>query len=207
MNPTFYNIADLLAHLNCADASALERRVYKSTECGAWVAIEAPGKDKCGMRAQTWSARINNGIAGPRVLSVRRKGRRAIDPTTAPGYVRDFLLMNPDRRMRLDWGELPTAGNGREILSTRTAGATQRVVTFKVDAPIERPHAGGVRLGSIVEGSDAEVAPVLLRFPFTLDQWEAAIEAIEDEADRLWREENGDENDDRIEYDRDGHPI
>lgn len=206
MNPTFRDITDLLAHLGCADLNDLQRRVYKTTECGAWVALEAPGRDKCGMRAQTWAARINNGILGPRVVSVRRKGRRAIDPTTAPAYVRDFLLMNPDNRMRLDWSDLPDRPTDY-ILSVTTAGSIQRIVTFKVDAPIERPHAGGVRLGSIVEGSDAEVAPVLLRFPFTPDQWEAAIEAIEDEADRLWREENSTENDDRIEYDRDGHPI
>lgn len=48
----------------------------------------------------------------------------------------------------------------------------------------------GITLGSIVEGSDAEVWPVVLRYPFTADDYDAAISAIEDQADELWTAAN-----------------
>lgn len=52
--------------------------------------------------------------------------------------------------------------------------------------------AGGVVIGSIVEGSDAEVQPKVLLFPFTQEHLDWAVEQIEEEADRLWREANED---------------
>lgn len=51
----------------------------------------------------------------------------------------------------------------------------------------------GVRVGSIVEGSDACVEPVELAFPFTEAQWDEAIQNVEAEAERLWTETHGEE--------------
>lgn len=48
----------------------------------------------------------------------------------------------------------------------------------------------GVELGSIVEGSDAEVGPYMLRFPFTDEQFWSAVDGIDDEAHILWEESN-----------------
>ena len=47
-----------------------------------------------------------------------------------------------------------------------------------------------VAVGSIVEGSDVEVSPRDLDFPFTAAQWEEAVEAVEEEADFYWRRDN-----------------
>jgi hypothetical protein len=46
----------------------------------------------------------------------------------------------------------------------------------------------GVRVGSIVEGSDACVDPVELRFPFSEKDWSEAIDYVEGEASLLWDE-------------------
>lgn len=48
----------------------------------------------------------------------------------------------------------------------------------------------GVTVGSIVEGSDVEVCPRYLDFPFTAAQWGEAVEGVEDEADFYWRRDN-----------------
>ena len=51
-------------------------------------------------------------------------------------------------------------------------------------------HDDGIQLGSIVEGSDAEVITDSLRYPFTERQLQETIDYIEAEADMLWREAN-----------------
>jgi hypothetical protein len=50
------------------------------------------------------------------------------------------------------------------------------------------PHA--VAVGSIVEGSDAEVGPVRLVYPFTAADFWAALDEINAEACALWHEAN-----------------
>ncbi len=48
----------------------------------------------------------------------------------------------------------------------------------------------GVAVGSIVEGSDVEVGPTDLAFPFTAAEWDKAVEGINDEADFYWHRDN-----------------
>jgi len=48
----------------------------------------------------------------------------------------------------------------------------------------------GISVGSIVEGSDAEVGPVRLYFPFTNEQLWDAVQEINDEACAFWDEAN-----------------
>ncbi len=50
----------------------------------------------------------------------------------------------------------------------------------------------GVKIGSIVEGSDHEVTPVTLSWPFTQAQFEEAVGSINDEASAAWEEANED---------------
>jgi hypothetical protein len=49
-----------------------------------------------------------------------------------------------------------------------------------------------VRLGSIVEGSDFDTATYTLSFPFTIQEFNETIIAIEEEANFLWCEANED---------------
>ena len=55
----------------------------------------------------------------------------------------------------------------------------ETVITFKVQAPILKPHAGGITIGSIVEGSDAEPIPKTLYYPFTEAVLQSAIARVE----------------------------
>jgi hypothetical protein len=48
----------------------------------------------------------------------------------------------------------------------------------------------GVRIGSIVEGSDASATPATLTFPFAKDQFWQAVDHVNDEACALWDEAN-----------------
>jgi hypothetical protein len=51
-------------------------------------------------------------------------------------------------------------------------------------------HAWGIRVGSIVEGCDCGTAAYSLRYPFTAEEYDARIAAIEAEASALWEEAN-----------------
>jgi len=48
----------------------------------------------------------------------------------------------------------------------------------------------GIDIGSIVEGSDVEVGPIALHFPFTSMQLDEAVKEINDEADFYWKRDN-----------------
>jgi len=51
----------------------------------------------------------------------------------------------------------------------------------------------GIEIGSIVEGSDVEVGPIFLRFPFTSDELDVAVKEINDEASFYWKRDNEDD--------------
>lgn len=53
-----------------------------------------------------------------------------------------------------------------------------------------------ILIGSVVEGSDAEVQPLWLKFPFTQEQLQHAVKDVDAEADRMWREANGQDGED-----------
>tara|TARA_Y100001973_G_C5170162_1_gene318557 strand:- start:290 stop:637 length:348 start_codon:yes stop_codon:yes gene_type:complete len=50
----------------------------------------------------------------------------------------------------------------------------------------------GVKVGSIVEGSDAETDVHTIKFPFKMKEFWAALDEVESEAEMLWNEANGD---------------
>ena len=49
----------------------------------------------------------------------------------------------------------------------------------------------GVGLGSIVEGVDEGTQTYALNYPFTIDQLEDALQAVEDEAAEIWKATHG----------------
>ena len=51
----------------------------------------------------------------------------------------------------------------------------------------------GVKVGSIVEGSDAETEVHTLKFPFKLKDFWIALDNVEEEAEMLWNEANIDD--------------
>lgn len=48
----------------------------------------------------------------------------------------------------------------------------------------------GVRVGSIVEGSDVAIGPYELFFPFSTEQWDRLVQQIHREASYYWRRDN-----------------
>lgn len=54
----------------------------------------------------------------------------------------------------------------------------------------------GIKFGSIIEGSEAEVGPYELRFPFEADQVYKILCMIDEEADYLWDRDNNPNNSD-----------
>ena len=48
-----------------------------------------------------------------------------------------------------------------------------------------------VTLGSIVEGVDEGVSPVVLNYPFALDDFWKMLDSVEEEADRIWNLSHG----------------
>jgi len=71
----------------------------------------------------------------------------------------------------------------KEIFKTTECGAWIREVD------------GGVVIGSIVEGSDAEVGPVTLPYPFPVEDFWEKLQDVDNEACRLWEEVNEDWDD------------
>lgn len=47
-----------------------------------------------------------------------------------------------------------------------------------------------VSIGSIVEGSDAEVGPYILTFPFSSQEWDDRVKQVNDEAVAYWHRDN-----------------
>jgi len=49
----------------------------------------------------------------------------------------------------------------------------------------------GITVGSIVEGVDWDVVPITLKYPFKIDSFWEAQQAVEDEADGIWKDTHG----------------
>lgn len=87
-----------------------------------------------------------------------------------------------------EWDPVDVSGS-EQRLSRRVYKSTECGAWAKLDGEI------GVRAGSIVEGSDAEVGPETLLYPFTVADWDAMFERIGKEADALWDEANEHDDD------------
>ena len=209
------NINDFAEHLwvTRLDGRTLEeslsRAVYKGTDCGAWLEVIEPGYYATGKRSTVWTATINRSILGGVVVAIRQKGRKTMtlyDHKTGenpwPKTVKDYLLADDRGVMRLDPEDgLGNAREVRELLNSLKVGddtlrvtrrCLQVIVTFKVGMPVLKAHNGGIRIGTIVEGSDVEplVQPVELYFPFTPQKWGETVGDIESEATYWWNEVN-----------------
>jgi len=180
------NREDLLAYFGARDEAHFQRLLYKRTDCGASVHFLAPGRQRVGTRVEVWSARILGAAGGAYCPMVRRRGRAGQPQREAPEYVKAYLHLDANGSMDVPWElirELRAGENG-VLRVTWQRGCV--MVTFEVVAPVWKAHTGGVAIGSIVEGSDAEVPARELYYPFSSERLEAVIQAVEEEADALW---------------------
>jgi hypothetical protein len=185
---TFRNRQDVLQYFGVDDEKGLSRAIYKSTDCGAWAAFETI---KTSELPEVWVAHIRRSITGPRLISARRKGERSTDRASLPAYVMDYLTVSQDSpKIDLTNEELlALKPNGDDMLKVTIRNHDLDVwVTFQVKRPVLRD---GIAVGSIVEGTDAEVWPEHLTFPFTYDDLDRAIGNVDKAANDIWNETHG----------------
>lgn len=190
-----------------ASKERLDRWIYKGTDCGAWLAIVAPGPKTVRTMDMPVYFSYEPVDGGFRLLEACFYGslpegiiREACDagldhPTWKidlegldASWAFQAACVDPETRMA-DEG-------GREFLAT--CESCDDLAPWIGDLggyeiPTGENHLGGIRVGSIVEGSDAEVTADALMFPFTLADWDQTIDWVEGEVEVLWNEANGDD--------------
>jgi len=180
------NLSDVCSYLGAWTETneSLSRRVYKDTDCGAWAKVEERIKSK--RIQETWS--ITYEKVGGRWLVIRACrpgfagfGFAAQDPEFLwiPVDVRDYFFIGSEHdEMRNS--SLDSLADGKDDYST----------TETVDVQ----HCIGTEfvflVGSIVEGTDAEVSDEVI-LPTTSDRIDAAIAGIESAVDEVWFDTHG----------------
>ena len=90
-----------------------------------------------------------------------------------------------------------TVNNLQDLLSLRGCGEEtlenlqRNVYKYTACGAWVSEGEQGVFLGSIVEGSDQCTMTHNLQYPFTIDQFQDALQAVEDEADEIWKATHG----------------
>ncbi len=120
---------------------------------------------------QTWERHIAEQDATEEGAALHREMLEAL---ISWGWGRAFPIWRDD---------LTEGSIAKRVYKDTSCGAW---VTFNREWPV------GVRLGSIVEGSEATARTQTLEWPFTIDQWDNAIEAIEDDVDAIIAEDGED---------------
>lgn len=82
------------------------------------------------------------------------------------------------------------ASVNRAVYQATDCGAWAKFLPAVPSAGTRHRRSPGVQFGSIVEGSDAEIGPYTLRFPFDVEEMWAILDMIDAEAGRLWHEAN-----------------
>lgn len=201
------NAEDLANVLGASDATekSLSRRVYKGTDCGAWLALvelSRSGKP----RQEKWQVRARLGVGGRIHFHARRnsKGPWLTGGTVGsiPHYVLDFLNAAPgkhyaecgvtaDYRDWADFCDLVGQSPDARVQPKARVGklGLQFILTVEGRGPSStRP---GIRVGSIVEGVDQCAESEELAFPFSEKRFRAAVQSIEDQVDEIWKSTHG----------------
>ena len=217
MNRIFNNLSELMNALGAVyedgqDAEndrRLARRIYKDTSCGAWAKVIPAGMRPGPIGREQWSAVLQLKADGVHVYSVIDEDGKEYDLITAPIDVLAYLCVG-SRVSRMDLGDLDSlkffndpAAYDRDVYRVVDLSPNSKQVTFTLDRRQQIPHAGGVLVGSIVEGSEAEFTCSPLYFPIAEKNWDQAIEWLEGECDLAWREANLPEDEDDDDSSRD----
>lgn len=157
----------------------LSRRVYKDTECGAWAKVVT--RPVLVTEPQSWTARYAK-VDGVWTLAGLSRDGQPHEFSVHGGQVRGYFFW--------DGADL------QEFLEGIAFGQSDFTSTETLDIVLPNGSKTVFVVGSIVEGSDAEVWPIEVTLPCPESSIDAAIEAVEAEADRLWREANPVEGDD-----------
>lgn len=168
-------LEDVCNYLGAAQQTneSLSRRVYKDTDCGAWAKVEE--RTRFETRKETW-----------RVSYARIEGVWQMLAAFREGQPVEFSAMAPNVR-EFYW---PSGVDMQATLDELVPGQSHHEHTEQFDAMYPVGSELVFRVGAIVEGSDAEVAPEEVVLPATGEQIDNAIEIVESAASDLWNEAN-----------------
>jgi hypothetical protein len=164
---------------------SLDRRIYKDTGCGAWAKVSQPGTRATGSHKESWTCyfRKVDGIWERGMFSFN--GDRVID-SKVPRAVLEYFWPPFDSIVP------PVTDNGmQEFLTLEAKGRSSFELTDTVDVPVMVAHQGMFLVGSIVEGTDAEIDADPVYLPCSEDDLDAAVKYVEDEATSIWNETHG----------------
>jgi len=169
-------LADVCAHLGATHPTndSLSHRVYKDTECGAWAKVKERTKYKT--RREKWTVRYVKVDGVWQVLSAFRNNR-PVELSVMPANVREFFLV------------------GSDSMQDDVAALAAPAASYEHTEAMESKYPTGTELvfivGSIVEGTDAEVQPVEVPLPASSKRIDMAITSVEAGARELWMHTHG----------------
>jgi hypothetical protein len=169
---------------------SIERATYKYTDCGAWISHK-PRAERT-ERPERFEVEVVQSIGRVIPRQWRRLGKAWQPLAAAPEGIRQFCEVDPDTRTLADLRAAVIDLHGADAVRYKSSmrDVYRCATTTAASRPVE-----GITVGSIVEGSDADVGPVFLAYPFTMAQFWSALEDVNAEACALWDEANRDEAD------------
>jgi hypothetical protein len=155
---------------------SLSRRLYKDTDCGAWARVALPGTKKVGSRPETWTCSYR------KVAGIWERGLLLFDgdpvlDSKVPAAVLSYF-----------W---PAEVDVQETLQDLAEGRADFQLTETIDVPVLKPHGGVLTVGSIVEGTDAEVVASPVYLPCKSEELDVAVQYVEDECASIWDATHG----------------
>ncbi len=181
---TFKSRQDVLDYFGAEDEEKLDKSIYNATECGAWARFDRQTV-KTVVKPETWIVQTRRGISGIFIVSARRPGRAYLCGDSIPEHVRAYFnAEKTGNRTTLDvqeWEDIKP--NGEDILKVSQPNSLTRVFTVRFDI-VRHVQGDGLEVGTIVEGSEAEFQE-FLGFPFTNDQFNGAIQRLEDQVQEV----------------------
>ena len=203
----YRNLGQLLEAHGVDTPYSFGRALYKWTDCGPWtvfVLSEAPAHDEVedvviACDPATNGARVESGNPSKDTLLVLglddpageaakwpwRKYCEKLDEfvaehtTVKRGYRPDEKLTITKKSVARRW-----------IRVERHVPASTKDFYYENREEFDQAKCVGLRIGSIVEGSEVEVSPVTLEFPFSEEELDQAVKGIDEEASFYWERDN-----------------
>jgi hypothetical protein len=162
----------------------VKRSTYRSTDCGAWITeeiVDGDSRRKSDLRKQYDDAiddlnKIYNNLDSDTKKQVEKLDEEfwhAEDCGRCLGFMQWANEVRPNsfskNQINLALGQLKK-GEAEDIWPTETVGVT---------------------VGSIVEGVDWGTDTHTLRYPFEIQDFWDALQAVEDEANEIWHDTHG----------------
>ena len=209
------NLKDFLAHLGADTPARAGRALYRATSCGPWTSfavVEAP-KDEDVKLEVAVSLRGGKPFASLKASKVGMKKTISdallfLNFDAGGAYDGDDVKSLKEYRAMVETylaenGE-STAGYGGFKMVLHPGKNDVRITLEKHFPPeitqvyyedeaarnADIPNCIGVKVGSIVEGSDASVSRETMFFPFSAESFDAMVQSVDEEADILWKRDN-----------------